>query len=121
MSGHDGLLLFVTAAGVAAVAVACSQPRDGARGQGDGPEREGLSFDAQLQLGQLQPPDHTRWHYGGGAPGQALPGDYQRHRLGYPRRQAPATEECQVTPLSDPAFPKHEATWFYKPPAEVDI
>jgi hypothetical protein len=117
----NGVLLFVTAAGVAAVAVACSQPGGNPRGHGDGPGREGLSFDAQLQLGQLQPPDHTRWHYGGGQPGQALPGTWQRHRLGYPRRQAPATEECQVTPMSDPAFPKNEAHWFYRPPAEVNI
>lgn len=95
--------------------------RKGARGMGDDQYKEGIGIDLAIQLGLCQPEDHTRWHYGGGLPGQSLPTNWTRHRLGYPRRQGECTEECQVTPLSSPAFPKRDADWFYKPPADEGL
>jgi hypothetical protein len=121
MTPAERWLIAAGAGGLVLAAVLTSQPRDGSRGSGDGPEKDGLDFDVQLQLGQLQPEDHTRWHYGGGMPGEPLPSNWDRHRLGYPIRQGEGTERCAEVPLGHPAFPKRETAWFYTPPAEVNI
>jgi hypothetical protein len=92
--------------------------RTGARGMGDDQYKEGIGLDVALQLGWVQPDEHTRWHYGGGMPGEAIPTNWSRHRLGYPRRQGECTERCQVTPMSAPAFPRSFARWYYQPPAD---
>lgn len=95
--------------------------RDGARGMGDDQYREGIGLDLALQLGWVQPDEHTRWHYGGGLPGQPVPTNWARHRLAYPRRQGECTEALQTVPLNAPAFPKSDAKWFYEPPADQGL
>jgi hypothetical protein len=95
--------------------------RQDQRGQGDDQYKEGLGLDVRLQLGAVQPDDHTRWHYGGGQPGEALPTNWSRHRLAYPRRGGQLTEYAAEVPLNTPAFPRNDAPWFYCPPADEGI
>jgi hypothetical protein len=95
--------------------------RPGARGMGDDQYREGIGVDLALQLGFIQPDDHTRWHYGGGLPGQPIPSNWSRHRLAYPRRQGECTEQLQVTPMGSPAFPQNDGKWYYDPPADEGL
>lgn len=127
-----GEKLFIIAASAAALGVAISvsngagvrtsgAQRPGARGMGDDQWKEGLGIDLALQLGFCQPDEHTRWHYGGGMPGQPIPTNWSRHRLAYPRKQAECTEACMTMPLSHPAFPKNDSAWFYTPPADQGL
>jgi hypothetical protein len=95
--------------------------RPGARGMGDDQYKEGIGVDVALQLGWVQPDDHTRWHYGGGMPGEAIPTNWSRHRLAYPRRQGECTEQLGVTPMTSPAFPRADAKWYYEPPANQGL
>jgi len=127
--GEKWLLLLSSAAALAAIATSSTgagvktgggQRRD-QRGQGDNQYREGLGLDVQLQLGAVQPDECTRWHYGGGAPGDALPTNWQRHRLMYPRRGGQLTEDIQDRPLNHPAFPRQLAKWYYEPPADQGV
>lgn len=95
--------------------------RPDARGMGDDQYNEGgVGFDLSLQAG-IQPDEQTRWHYGGGMPGEAIPSNWERHRLSYPRRNMQNLEELTVTPMGHPDFPKRESVWYYCPPAEVNF
>lgn len=133
MSGGEKLFLAAAAAAVAWASVqACTgtaRPyasggqRPDARGCGDDQYDEGFGIDLALTVGACQPDDHTRWHYGGGMPGQALPTNWQRHRLAYPRRQGDGVAALISMPLNHPAFPCNTAAakWFYDPPADEDL
>jgi hypothetical protein len=130
MTGAEKCLLVVASLAALGIAIGTSagagvrtdgSQRPGARGQGDDQYREGIGLDVALQLGFLQPDEHTRWHYGGGMPGQPVPGNWARHRLSYPRRGGECLEQLQVTPLSHPAFPKVMRKWFYDPPADQGL
>jgi len=130
VTGGQQAFLWAAAVGAAAVFIGTScgagaatdgSQRQGARGQGDDQYKEGIGIDLALQLGCIQPADHTRWHYGGGMPGTTVPTNWSRHRLGYPRRQSPATEQVACLPLNHPVFPKNMAKWFYEPPADEDL
>lgn len=127
MTKGEGRFLFlasVVALGIAVGAVhvkTSGGQRQDQRGHGDDQYDEGLGLNATVELGFGQPSDETRWHYGGGMPGEALPTNWERHRLAYPRRQCGNTETCAVTPLNHPAFPRRDAIWYYQPPAERDL
>jgi hypothetical protein len=94
--------------------------RQNHRGHGDTQDKEGFGFDVHLSAG-IDPDDETRWHYGGGMPGERLPTNWSRHRLSYPRRQSENMEELMVTPMSHPAFPKRDCASYYNPPADSGL
>ncbi len=122
MTGGEKCVVLAAALAVAVVAgvVTIGQPQDRKRenlGCGDDQSKEGLGFEAQLDLGFLGTPDHTKWHYG--PPGN-IPNNWSRHRGSYPRRQGETLSACGRIPMMHPAFPKEDRIWFYTPPADAD-
>jgi hypothetical protein len=112
-------VVFVTGAAVVALVLACTRYSSPSTSVDGGEDMGGdLTADMRVSLGLCQPEEHTRWHYG---PSGAIPTNWSRHRLTYPRRQCQNIEKCSVTPMNHPAFPRREDVWYYAPPAEVDL
>jgi hypothetical protein len=124
----EGSLLVIASIGAILTVIAAQNGNvktDGSqrpenRGMGDDQWKEGLGLDVHLSAG-IDPDDETRWHYGGGMPGESLPTNWSRHRLSYPRRQCQNIEELTVTPLNHPAFPKKDSRDYFNPPADLGL